>query len=410
MNAAAPGSQSRWRRWPRRLAAGLAALLLLALLARVVFFQGPYLPPEPLPEAKFLDMHCHIAGLGVGDSGCFVSPALRDSWKFDFYLRAFGVTRAEVEAEGDEVLPRRMSEQIAASRHIRAAIILAMDGVVDDQGALDHARTEVYVPNEYVAMLAARHTNLLFGASINPYRPDALERLDEVKRQGARLLKWIPSIMAIDPADPRIEPFYRKLVELDLPLLTHAGQERSFTHAHDELCDPERLRLPLRLGVRVVVAHAASTGRNEGERDTDRLRRLMTDFPNLHTDISSLTQANKLGYLREVLRAPEFADRLLYGTDFPLINMPMVSPWWFPLNLRFGQMREIAALRNPWDRDVALKQALGVPREVFERAEPFFTDSPSSPAPVGLHRDAHAGAAASLPPRESSHRIVDEHR
>ena len=28
---------------------------------------GPYRPPEPLPESKLLDIHCHTAGIGAGD-------------------------------------------------------------------------------------------------------------------------------------------------------------------------------------------------------------------------------------------------------------------------------------------------------------------------------------------------------
>ena len=336
------------------------------------FFHGPYRPPEPLPNACLLDMHCHVAGLGAGGSGCFVSPAIERSYKFGYYLRSFDVTREEILREGDDIIPQRVSEQLARSRHVGHAIILAMDGVVDGHGVLDRSRTEVYVPNEFVAQSAARHTNLLFGASVNPYRPDALARLDWAKAHGAKLLKWIPSIMDIDPADERVSPFYKKLVELQLPLLTHTGQERSFTRSRDELCDPERLRLPLRLGVKVVAAHLAATGSTHGERDTDRLRRLMVEFPNLYSDISSLTQINKLGYLREALQKPEFEGRLLYGTDFPLINMVITSPYYFPLNLRFAQMPAIAAIANPWDRDVALKQALGVPRAVFERPALLF--------------------------------------
>ncbi len=127
-----------------------------------------------------------------------------------------------------------------------------------------------------------------------------------------------------------------------------------------------RLELPLRPGVKVIAAHVATTGQHEGERDIDRLARMMIAHTNLLADISSLTQLNKLGYLGEALRRPEFAGRLVYGTDFPLINLPLVSPWYFPLNLRLGEMRRLAALRNPWDRDVELKQALGVPAEIFE--------------------------------------------
>ncbi|MBN2508446.1 MAG: amidohydrolase family protein [Verrucomicrobia bacterium] len=357
----------RRRGW-RRALLGLALVPLLGIAGCALLYQGPYLPVQPLPPEPLLDMHCHVAGIGAGGSGCFVSEGMRDSFKFGIYLKSFGVTRRELERDGDGLVVRRVAEQIAASRHVGRAIVLALDGVVDDAGDLDRKRTEIYVPDEFVAPEIARHTNLWFGASVNPYRRDALERLEWAHAHGAKLVKWIPSIMHIDPADERLIPFYRKLVELRLPLLTHAGQERSFTRADDELADPQRLHLPLRLGVTVIAAHVASTGAHDGERDTDRLARLMTQYTNVWTDISSLTQINKLGYLGEALRRPEFRGRLLYGTDFPLINTVTVSPWYFPLNLRFRQMWRLSRIGNPWDRDVALKQALGTPPEVFQQA------------------------------------------
>jgi predicted TIM-barrel fold metal-dependent hydrolase len=258
---------------------------------------------------------------------------------------------------------------LGQSRHVGRAVALALDGAVDDRGNLDTARTEFYIPNEFVAALAERHANLLFGASVNPCRPDALARLDRAAADHAVLVKWLPSIQLIDPADARLAPFYRRMVELRLPLLTHTGAEHSFTWSRDEFADPARLRLPLSLGVTVIAAHAAWPGRHDGERDVDRLASLMQEYPNLYADISSLTQLNKLGALREVLRRPEFRGRLVYGTDFPLINMPIVSPWFFPLDLSLRQRWQISRIKNPWDRDVALKQALGVPADVFTRAE-----------------------------------------
>lgn len=376
----APSLLRRLRR-PALYAAG-AALLAAAglLLARLAFFQGPYRPVEPLPDAPLIDPHCHVAGLGYGGSGCFVSPALRDNWRFDFYLRAFGVTREEIVRDGDAVLPARLSALLAGSRHVRHAVILALDGVLDAGGNLDTNRTEFHVPNEFVAAACRRHTNLLFGASVNPHRRDALARLDWAATNGAVLVKWLPSIQQIDPADPALEPFYRRLVAHRLPLLTHTGKEDSFTWSRDEFADPARLELPLQLGVTVIAAHVATPGEHEGERDLDRLARLMTRYTNLFTDISSLTQINKLGELGEALRRPEFSGRLVYATDFPLIHMPLVSPWYFPLNLEFRKMREIAALPNPWDRDVALKQALGVPREVFERGAALVRIPPDAPS------------------------------
>ena len=84
------------------------------------------------------------------------------------------------------------------------------------------------MPNKFVADSAARHTNLLLGASVNPYRPDALEQLIGPKAHGAVLVKWIPPIMEINPDDPRLIPFYQKMAELHLPLLSHTGRGKSF--------------------------------------------------------------------------------------------------------------------------------------------------------------------------------------
>ncbi|MBN8249426.1 MAG: amidohydrolase family protein [Verrucomicrobia bacterium] len=338
-------------------------------LTRQVLFQGPPLPPQPLPAPPLVDLHVHTAGIGAGDSGCFVAKYLQQSYKFGIYLQAFGVTREEVAREGDGLLIRRISERLAQGERVGSAVILTLDGAVDPvSGELDREATEVYVPTEFVARETARFTNLLYGASINPHRRDALQRLDRAAAEGAVLVKWIPSIMKIDPSDECLVPFYDRMKHHGLPLLSHTGEERSFTKADDALADPERLRLPLQRGVVVIAAHVASTGANAGEPDLERLAKLMTGFPNLYADISSLTQVNKLAYLRPALTRPEFAGRLCHGSDFPLMNTALVSPWFFPLDLTREQMETLAAIGNPWDRDVALKQALGVPPEVFQRS------------------------------------------
>jgi hypothetical protein len=350
-----------------------ACLLIVAVVLLAPFLLGakkPYRAPEPLPLAAFTDLHCHTAGLGAGDSGCFVSAGMRDSYKLRIYLKSFGVTEKELWREGDALVLRRMSERLAASRHVGKAVVLALDGAVDEHGELDRARTEVYVPNEFLAAEIPKHPNLAWGASVNPHRPDALARLEWAKAHGAVLVKWLPSVQHIDPADERFIPFYRKLAELKLPLLTHTGNERAFTTAHDEFGDPERLRLPLREGVTVIAAHAATTGEIDGERAFDRLARLLPYYPNLYADVSSLTQLNKRGYLRELLARPEFKERLLYGTDYPLVEVRLlVSPWYYPRQLTLRQRIDIARIGNPWDRDVALKQALGFPADVWTRAD-----------------------------------------
>ena len=330
----------------------------------------PYRPIEPIPPG-IVDMHCHIAGIGAGGSGCFVSSKLRRNWRFKIYLRSFGVSLKEIEEKGDAVVANRISETVVRSKYVSKVVLLALDGVVGSDGQLDTNRTEVYVPDEFVADMVTRHTNLLFGASVNPYRTDALERLEWAKAHGAVLVKWLPPIMEIAPDDPRLIPFYKKMVELDLPLLSHTGREKSFSRADAGFSDPEKLRLPLDLGVSVIAAHIASSEKYHGERGPDRLARLMREYTNLYTDISALTQINKPGALKEAVTKPEFAGRLVYGTDFPLINTALVSPWYF-FRLSLREKILISRTKNPWDRDVLMKHYLGVPTNTFARPAKMF--------------------------------------
>lgn len=318
-------------------------------------------------SAGVIDLHVHIAGIGAGGSGAFINEDMREGWRFPIYLRAFGVTRETLELHGDAILLARVNGLIARSTRISKAVVLAMDGVVSKSGALDREATQFYVPNDYLARELPHFEHLLLGASVNPYRPDAIERLRRAKSQGAVLIKWLPNIMGIDPADEAIRGFYEALVELDLPLLTHAGRERAFASAQDELGDPARLELPLEVGVRVIAAHVATDGETRGEANFRRILPLFQRFSNLYADISSLTQLNKLGDLRMVLETPELKSRLVYGSDWPLQFFPLVSPYYYANRLGVARAAEVARIDNQWDRDVALKEALGVPEEVFTR-------------------------------------------
>jgi hypothetical protein len=285
----------------------------------------------------------------------------------------FGVSERELLEKGDGLVVDRMYELLKKSKYVEKAVVLAMDGVVSD-GLLDTSRTVFYVPNEFVADAVVKHRDkMLFGASVNPYRKDALDRLVWAKRKGAVLVKWLPSIMNIDPSDPKIKPFYEKLVELKLPLLTHTGNELSFPFPIDELADPEKLDLPLSMGVKVIAAHIASTGTYQGEQSVNRLARMMRKYPNLlYADISSLTQVNRLGHMKEALTRLEFKGRLFYGSDFPLINIgPLVSPWYQICRLIPREIIPISSLNNPWDRDIKIKQALGTPADAFARSREF---------------------------------------
>ncbi len=322
-----------------------------------------------MQKSEIIDIHCHTAGIGAGGSGCSLSPSIMKSWKLHFYLKAFGVTKSEVLKHGDGLIIERISKKLAMSQYVGSAIVLAMDGVIGADGELDLAKTEMYVPNDFLAKEIRKYDNLHFGASINPYRKDAIACLHKAAEENACLIKWLPNIQLIDPADKRITEFYMQMKQLGLPLLTHTGHEYSFTRSRNKLGDPGRLRLPLEAGVTVIAAHAATMGRNNGTKNFDRLLPLFEEYENLYADISSLTQINKLGHLRKVLEHKDIHEKLLYGTDMPLLETGIVSPYFFVHNIGLLKSIEIGKLRNPWDRDVGLKMAMGVPESVFIKAK-----------------------------------------
>ncbi len=345
-------------------------LLLISVLTIWMFIRENSIGElNPQVGKNIIDVHVHVAGLGYGDSGCFVSDAMRNNIRFPFYLWAMGVSEDELISEGDQLLFKKLSKRIAQSKVVKQSVILALDGFVGVDGQLDRQQTQLYVPNEYVAQQTALYDNLLFGASINPNRKDALERLQVVKGQGALLIKWIPSIMNIDPANPAYIPFYKQMAKLNIPLLTHTGMEKSFANADDELADPVRLKLPLELGVTVIAAHIATTGKNQGENNFERILPMIKQYKNLYVDISSLTQINKLNYLSRALKDKAIREKMIYGTDWPLQFFPIISPWYHINHISLNDAYTVGGIPNQWDRDVALKSALGVPKEVFLRTE-----------------------------------------
>ncbi|MCY4093989.1 MAG: amidohydrolase family protein [Gammaproteobacteria bacterium] len=357
---------SEGRRFGRGLKRTCWLLIGIAIAFYLIFFLPKAALPE-VPERGYVDMHVHAAGLGYGGSGAYVHPDLVDSWKFPIYLRAFDISEAELHEEGDRVLLKKLSQKIANSLFIERAVVLAMDGAVDERGELDLHRTQLYVPNEYLISELRNFPNLLFGASVNPLRHDSLERLDQAVENGAVLIKWLPNIMHFSPSDERIEPFYRRMVEHCIPLLTHTGAEHSFNYADNSLGDPFRLHLPLSLGVTVIAAHIATTGETDGEAHFERLIPMFEDYPNLYADISSLTQINKIGYLRQALEIESVTERLLYGTDWPLQFFPLVSPYYLLDTVTLKQANSARMLSNLWDRDTVTKKFAGVPEEVFLR-------------------------------------------
>jgi len=309
-----------------------------------------------------IDVHAHAIGIGDGGTGCWANARTR--WGLRVLSRLALPRSARREKFQDDAWAKGLRTAADGAACVDHVVVLALDAIHDVSGRRFLDRTPLFVPNDYVLGLCGTHPKLLPGASVHPYRQDALDELHRVAERGAVLIKWLPNAQGVDPADPRLVSFYRALAALGLPLLSHVGHEYSLGRSGQELGDPRRLRRALDEGVTVIGAHCASAGLAEDGRENFRhFVDLLRRHPNLYGDLSAATLLNRRRSLRRILREEALLPRLLDGTDYPL------PPCALCLAGEVGARRawRLSRIPNLFERDFAIKRAMGVPEEVFAR-------------------------------------------
>ena len=330
------------------------------------FFDGPIFNPcqlGELPEAlashelmaeglegiemnDLWDCHFHLVGnglnpaLGTQKSGAWLNPSML-SWmnpkqriQYAFYLNAGCVDNSEfADKEFIENLRKMLNSSPPGVRYM----LLAFDYYHDDEGSQKQSLSTFHIPNEYAAAVAGTHKQLEWIASVHPYRDDAIEALQWCKDNGAKAVKWLPPAMNIDPSSAKCDKFYEKLIELNLSLLSHAGEEQA-VHSDElqKLANPLFLRKPLDMGVKVIVAHCASLGTSvdieasspKEETNLNLFGRLMDDHRyenNLLADISAINLFNrKIEEIKLIIERQDWHSRLLYASDSPLPGVPPI--------------------------------------------------------------------------------------
>lgn len=350
---------------------------------------------EGLDAAQVWDVHAHLVGIGDAGSGIVVNPRSESLLSPGEYARRMFFLNAgcvEGAAGGvDRGYVERTRGLMAGLRPGVKMLLYAFERAHDERGAPLPQRSGMYVPDAYARDTARAYPQVFeWVASIHPYRADGVEALERAKSEGARAVKWLPAAMGIDPGSPLCDRAYAALARLDLPLVAHAGLSRAVIGTDiQDYGNPLRLRRALDAGVRVVVAHCASMGR---DRDLDKgatgpavesfalFARLMDEAryaTRLYGDLSAMTQvARAAGTLARLLERADWHARLLNGSDYPLPGvMPLFSAEFL---VTLGLLEAAAApvlaeirQHNPLLFDFVLKRSLrrggkALDRRVFE--------------------------------------------
>ena len=271
-------------------------------------------------------------------------------------------SRRGAELLSDPAVQNHLQKQLDDSE-VERAVALALDAPYLQDGRRDEKRMLFVVCNDYVSALTAGSKKGMFGASVHPYRRDAVRELERVVALGACLIKWLPSAQNIEPDHPSCEPFYEALEHFGVPLLCHTGSEHVVKAYPDSFSDPRRLKPALRRGVTVIAAHCGTRMLLHERCYFKDWARMAKEYENCYGDTAAFVMWTRLRPLRKILNDPELAAKLVFGTDYPVVPLPLSYTG------RVG-LRTALALRkipNSITRTVATLKAAGVPDNVFRR-------------------------------------------
>ena len=341
----------------RRFLKFTASGLMVACTPTKAFMRitNPCLDPDQTPTSELetaawqginpddlWDCHVHIIGSGDSDSGITLNPAMHQPLRHPIQsLQHWFYANAACTGHGkgqDEAFVARLLALMESMPKGAKAMLFAFDRTHGANGDADEASSFYYVPNSYAQALAQRYPKRFeWVASIHPYRHDCVEALQQAAANGARAVKWLPPAMGIDPASPLCDRFYQAAADLNIPIIVHGGEEKAVHGANQPLFgNPLRLRRALDTGVRVVIAHCATLGKDlddDGKdvRSFDLFAKLMAEKQwqdTLFGDISAIVLRNRdPEVIKTLLTETSWHNRLLYGSDYPLTGiLPLISP------------------------------------------------------------------------------------
>ena len=178
------------------------------------------------------------------------------------------------------------------------------------------------VPNEEIARVAAEHSDVLIPfASVDPHRPDAVERAKRlIAEHDVKGFKFHPNVQAFFPNEQEFYPLYEAIAEAGLPALFHSGHSGIGTglpgggglrlkYSNPMCLDDVAADFP---ELNIVIAHPSFPWQEEAISICLHKR-------NVWIDLSGWSPK----YFPPVLvqyANTQLRERVLFGSDYPMIT------------------------------------------------------------------------------------------
>ncbi len=186
--------------------------------------------------------------------------------------------------------------------------------------------------NDFAA--ATNSEDVIAFGSVFPDAPDAISELERIKAMGLLGVKLHPDYQGFSVDDPKMKPIYKKISQLGLITVFHAGADYGFPPPYG--ATPEKLERAIGwFDSPVVAAHWGGIDCYE-----DVLDRLC-GRENLYFD-TSFGYSMMPRYYAEKILEKQGAKRMLFGTDTPWHTAEMEWRLLDCLNLSESEREQIA--------------------------------------------------------------------
>ncbi|KAF2077187.1 hypothetical protein CYY_001508 [Polysphondylium violaceum] len=298
-------------------------------------------PYTQTPHGCISDFMVNLYGTG-SHSQCFVNKEA-----VDIFHNPINTLKFKSMASGCGVLSvnefdtQYMYRLVSLVRNLRRFsypfgkhMLCSIDQRYDYSGEALPNLTGYYVPNDYLFDIVNDYKDLFTPCiSIHPYRKDCVDELIKYAVLGVRYVVWSPISMGINPSSELCDDFYETLIQNDMILFIHTGDEHVLVDAPEsdnKWGNPLLLRRPLNLGVKIVAVHSGGEGKSQ---DIDEkyphplvpninlFLRIMHEpryTNNLVGDISGIVAHGRVDSIIPLLDHQNIHNRLINGSDYPL--------------------------------------------------------------------------------------------